>query len=137
MRIFYPAKLAMGAAAALLLLCASSCKDEKETSYAPYDPNQPITLTDFYPTSGGVATKLILNGSNFGNDADKVKVFVNEKEAAVIEKLCDAFKNSEKIQPDNYRRIRLSRAGICRTQRLTQNTGQWKGVGRKWLFSEI
>ncbi|MBO7608593.1 MAG: IPT/TIG domain-containing protein [Muribaculaceae bacterium] len=89
MKILNQMKLVLGVAATLLLLCTSSCKDEKDESYAPYDPNQPITLTDFYPESGGVATKLILNGHNFGTDAEKVKVFINDKEAAVIETIGD------------------------------------------------
>ena len=89
MRILNPMKLAISTAAVLLLLCTSSCKDEEKQSYKPYDPNQPISLTDFYPSSGGVATKIILNGSNFGNNADDVKVFFNDKEAAVIEVIGD------------------------------------------------
>ena len=68
-----------------LCLALASCSDDDKPSYAPHDPNKAITLTDFYPTTGGVATKVILNGDNFGTDADKIKVYFNNKEAAVIE----------------------------------------------------
>ena len=34
--------------AVLLMLVFVSCKDDKESS-ATYDPNKPITLTNFYP----------------------------------------------------------------------------------------
>ena len=59
------------------MLVFVSCKDDKESS-ATYDPNKPITLTNFYPTNGGVATKLILNGDNFGSDAKNIKVFMTD-----------------------------------------------------------
>lgn len=63
--------------------CLSSCKDD-DASTSGYDPNKPVELTDFYPSEGKLATQVILNGSNFGNDKEKVKVFFNDKEAAVI-----------------------------------------------------
>lgn len=64
--------------------CFSSCKDDDESSISTYDPSKPIELTDFYPKTGPISTQVILNGSNFGNDKSKVKVFFNEKEAPVI-----------------------------------------------------
>lgn len=66
-----------------LILAFMSCKDDNEISTV-YDPDKPITLTDFYPLEGGVATKMILNGNNFGSDTKNIKVFVNDKEAAVV-----------------------------------------------------
>lgn len=63
--------------------CFSSCKDD-EKSISSYDPNKPVELTNFYPNEGKLATQVILNGSNFGNNKDDVKVFFNDKEAAVV-----------------------------------------------------
>lgn len=63
--------------------CFSSCKDD-EKSISGYDPNKPIVLTDFYPNEGKLATQVILNGSNFGKNKEKVKVFFNDKQAAVV-----------------------------------------------------
>ena len=63
--------------------CFSSCKDD-EKSTSGYDPNKPIVLTDFYPNEGKLATQVILNGTNFGNNKEKVKVFFNDKQAAVV-----------------------------------------------------
>lgn len=77
--------VAAGMLAMLLLPCFASCESDKENGYEPYDPSKAITLTDFYPDSGGVATKVILNGENFGTDASNIKVYFNDKEAAVIE----------------------------------------------------
>jgi len=63
--------------------CLSSCGDD-ENNNSGYDPSKPIGLTDFSPTEGRLATQVILTGSNFGYNKDNVKVFFNDKEAAVI-----------------------------------------------------
>ena len=82
-------KFAASLAAVALMAGLQSCSENDSPSYEPYDPNKAITLTNFYPDSGGVATKVILNGENFGTDAENIKVFFNEKEAAVIEAIGD------------------------------------------------
>lgn len=69
----------------LILICCItlfSCNDKENRN--SYDPGKEIELTTFFPDSGGIATKVILNGSNFGDDASKVKVYFNKKQAAVI-----------------------------------------------------
>lgn len=63
--------------------CFSSCKDDEEST-SGYDPNKLVELADFYPTTGRLSTQVILNGSNFGNNTENVKVFFNDKEAAII-----------------------------------------------------
>lgn len=71
----------------LLALCAvwmSSCKDDKDTSSAPYDPNHPVEVTDFTPKSGGGKRKMIIYGSNFGIDPSIVSVKVGGKAALVV-----------------------------------------------------
>ena len=71
-----------------LLVCVvgislSAC-DSDENALSTYDPNQPLVLTDYYPKEGPISTQVILNGSNFGNSKENVKVFFNEKEASII-----------------------------------------------------
>lgn len=64
-----------------------SCSDDNENeggSGAPYDPNQPVKITKFYPDSGGMATKVIIEGSNFGTDVSNIRVYYNDKKAAVV-----------------------------------------------------
>ena len=66
---------------AMLITFLSACKSDSEeggTTGKPYDPNQPIKLTSFYPENGGMATKVIINGENFGTDLSQIKVFYNE-----------------------------------------------------------
>ena len=50
----------------LFAVCFSSCKDSKDETSAPYDPNRPVEVTDFTPKSGGGKKKMIIYGSNFG-----------------------------------------------------------------------
>jgi hypothetical protein len=55
----------------------------------PYDPSKPIELIRFYPDSGGMATRVLLEGKNFGNDPEKIKVYYNKKRAAVVQSAGD------------------------------------------------
>lgn len=63
-----------------------SCKDEtKGTQGAiPFDPSQPVVVSDFLPKSGGMGQRLVIYGKNFGNDKNDVQVFIGGKEAVVI-----------------------------------------------------
>lgn len=72
----------------LLLIGFSSCKDDEEKK-KEHNPEKPIILTDFYPKEGGIATKLIFSGENFGTDASKINVYFNETKAAVIQSTGD------------------------------------------------
>ena len=49
-----------------------ACKEETVT--VKYDPNKPVTITSFSPDSGGVATRLVILGNNFGNDTSILNV---------------------------------------------------------------
>ncbi|MCY4778082.1 IPT/TIG domain-containing protein [Sphingobacterium sp. UT-1RO-CII-1] len=60
-----------------------SCS-KKEHDDVLYDPTQPVTLESFYPDSGGFATRMIINGTNFGTDTSLINVFFNEKKASVV-----------------------------------------------------
>jgi hypothetical protein len=43
-----------------------------------------VIINSFYPDSGGFATRIIIEGSNFGNNPEEVRVWFNDKQAAVI-----------------------------------------------------
>ena len=69
-----------------LLLIVGWNEDKKSTAF---DPNQPVKFTEFMPDSGGIRTKFIVKGSNFGEDKSQVKVYFkdevgNEREALVL-----------------------------------------------------
>ncbi len=50
----------------------------------PFDPNKETTLTRFSPRDVAVRTTLFLDGSNFGTDLSRIKVYVGGKPAPVI-----------------------------------------------------
>lgn len=69
-----------------LLLIVGCNEDKKSTAF---DPSQPVKFTEFMPDSGGIRTKFIVKGSNFGEDKSQVKVYFkdevgNEREALVL-----------------------------------------------------
>jgi hypothetical protein len=71
----------------------AACSDENNKGNVvpekPYDPDKPLEVSDFEPKTGGVATQVIINGSNFGTDASKLKVYFNSKQAKVINTIGD------------------------------------------------
>lgn len=69
---------------ALVALCFASCKDNDNGSKESYDPDKPFVITDFTPKEGGLGSRLILYGENFGNDISKIKVTVGGKNSKVV-----------------------------------------------------
>lgn len=69
----------------LFLLAFFACKDNSvEHVKEDHDPSKPVKLTTFYPDSGRIREKVILEGDNFGSNPDKIRVYFNKKRAAVI-----------------------------------------------------
>lgn len=65
----------------------SSCGDDETKGSGvdvPFSPTDPITLTNISPAKGGLGTRVVITGNNFGNDKSKVKLYFNEKEALII-----------------------------------------------------
>jgi len=63
-----------------------SCEDNKPDDFSgtPYDPSKPVRIDSFEPDSGGLATKVFISGSNFGNDLSKIKVYFNNVRAPLV-----------------------------------------------------
>jgi hypothetical protein len=82
-----PTKGFLGLFLAFFIFCLA-CKEDPvpydTRTFTPPDPNLPTKITSYFPDSGGIATKLILYGENFGSDTAYIKVTVNDKKAAVI-----------------------------------------------------
>lgn len=70
----------------MIIFFSVSCESKKDDigKGIEYDSTKPVELQSFYPDSGGIAQKVILTGGNFGNDVDLIKVYFNNKRAAVI-----------------------------------------------------
>ena len=81
----------LGIMAVPAALSFSACSSDEEVSNANYDPGKPVTVTAFTPHDGGVGQKLIVYGSNFGNDTSLVKVTIGGKKAQLINVKNDAL----------------------------------------------
>lgn len=68
-----------------ILVVSISCKEDIRST--AFDPNKPILFSEFLPDSGGIRTKFIIKGSNFGDDKSKVKVFFKDEEGTERESL--------------------------------------------------
>jgi hypothetical protein len=61
-----------------------SCDKQSDDAGEKYDPSKPVELVSFRPDSGRIREMVLLDGKNFGNDASKIKVYFNQKEAKVM-----------------------------------------------------
>lgn len=71
-----------------------SCKEEtyefsdKSNKGIPFDPAQPVKITNFLPDSGRYSEKIVISGTNFGNEKNQVRVYfgdgLTQKEGAVV-----------------------------------------------------
>ena len=69
----------------LCLLCTFACKDNNDSDGTlSYDSSKPVTITDFTPKDGGVGQRMVIYGSNFGNDTALVNVTIGGKKAVLI-----------------------------------------------------
>lgn len=65
-----------------MISCEKDLDNQKKGQL--YDPSKPVEVTTFYPSSGIYLQKVMLEGSNFGNDTEKISVYFNKKKAPVI-----------------------------------------------------
>jgi hypothetical protein len=71
--------------ACCFLTCLISCKDRTDgNTGSDHDPSKPVKLNSFYPNGGGIATRIIIDGSNFGFSLENIRVWYNKKRAPVI-----------------------------------------------------
>ena len=66
-----------------IILALGSCKDD-DNNNEKLDPSKSVIISSFSPESGGIGTRLILEGENFGNDPSKIKIKVGGIETSVI-----------------------------------------------------
>ena len=83
-------KLLLGASVVMAAVFVSCSDDDKDAiSNAPYDPSRPVVISDFMPRTGGYQEQIIIYGSNFGNDKDRVKLTIGGKEAVIVNVMSD------------------------------------------------
>jgi sugar lactone lactonase YvrE len=96
---------------ALALCLLVSCEETTRTSDdhdKPHNPNTEVIVSNIGPESGGIGTKIVVSGSNFGNDPSKVKLYFNAKEAFVMKVQDNAIYALVPKQPGDFSTIKVS-----------------------------
>ena len=118
-----------------LLLIVGCNEDKKSTAF---DPNQPVKFTEFMPDSGGIRTKFIVKGSNFGEDKSQVKVYFkdevgNEREALVLGVKPDVIYAQVPKQAGGESHVRVEIAG--KEAELSNAEKTFKYIGEFYQFN--
>lgn len=69
---------------ALITLCFVSCKEDDQEERGGFDPDKPVVISKFTPEKGGLGSRLLVYGENFGTDASKVKITIGGVNAKVV-----------------------------------------------------
>ncbi|MDR1861077.1 MAG: IPT/TIG domain-containing protein [Bacteroidales bacterium] len=87
--------------------CGDSSEGEDNPYDHPYDPSRAVSVTGIGPNKGGLGTRVVISGDNFGNDKDKVQVFFNDKSALVLKVQDNAIYAMTPKQPGEFSTIKV------------------------------
>ena len=86
-----------------------ACNNENNSSgNEPYSPDKPLVVTNIGPEKGRIGTRVVVSGSNFGDDISKVKLFFNQKEALILKLQSNAIYAMVPKQPGEYSTIKVA-----------------------------
>lgn len=91
----------------LFIGCNGNSEGESNPFDKPHDPNKAVMVEGIGPKKGGLGTKVVVSGSNFGNDKEKVNLFFNDKEALVIKVQDNAIYALVPKQPGEYSTVKV------------------------------
>ncbi len=87
----------------------TACNDDNSSSEDnPYSPDKPLVVSSIGPEKGGIGTRVVVSGSNFGNDISKVKLFFNQKEALILKVQNNAIYAMVPKQPGEHSTIKVA-----------------------------
>ena len=87
----------------------TACNDDNSSSEDnPYSPDKPLVVSSIGPEKGGIGTRVVVSGSNFGNDISKVKLFFNQKEALILKVQNNAIYAMVPKQPGERSTIKVA-----------------------------
>jgi DNA-binding beta-propeller fold protein YncE len=87
--------------------CKSEADESKNPYDRPHDANRAIEVSTISPVSGGIGTKVIVTGDNFGNNPEQVKLYFNEKEALILRIQDNAIYALTPRQPGEFSDIKV------------------------------
>ena len=95
----------------IFFFVAIACNSDNKDNVNPYDkphrPNEPVLVNGMGPTSGGLGTRVVVTGENFGNDKSKVSLFFNEKKALIITMQDNAIYALVPRQPGEFSTVKV------------------------------
>ncbi len=95
-----------------LLLASVGCDNNGDTENNPYDkphdPAKSVLVSGIGPEKGGYGSRVVINGSNFGNDPEIVKVYFNEKESLILGIQDNAIYAMVPKQPGDYSTVKVA-----------------------------
>ncbi|MDD4592572.1 MAG: IPT/TIG domain-containing protein [Parabacteroides sp.] len=91
----------------LFIRCNGNNNDEANLYDKPHDPNKDVVVDNIGPEKGGLGTKVVVSGSNFGNEKEKVSLYFNDKEALILKVQDNAIYALVPKQPGKYSTIKV------------------------------
>lgn len=91
----------------LFVACDNSSEEESNPYDKPHDTNKAVLVDDIGPKKGGLGTKVVVSGSNFGNDKEKVNLYFNDKEALVLRVQDNAIYALVPKQPGEFSTVKV------------------------------
>ncbi len=92
----------------MLMGCNSNDENDSNPYDTPHDPSKTVEVNSIGPEKGGLGTRVVVSGSNFGNDASKVKLYFNTKEALVLKVQDNAIYGMVPKQPGELSTIKVT-----------------------------
>jgi hypothetical protein len=95
---------------ALFFVFLAGCGEKQDESNPydhPHDASRNIEVTNIGPARGGLGTRVVISGDNFGNDKEKVKVYFNDKSALVLKVQDNAIYAMTPKQPGEFSTIQV------------------------------
>lgn len=87
---------------------ACNSEDKRDAYNEPYNPSLPIVVSSIGPEKGGLGTRVVISGSNFGNDPKKIKLFFNSKESLILKVQNNAIYAMVPKQPGEISTIKVA-----------------------------
>lgn len=95
-----------------LIACGDDKPGSKDNPYdKPHRPSSPVVVSEIGPTSGGLGTKVVVSGENFGNDPEKITLWFNDKKALILKAQDNAIYAMVPKQPGEFSTIKVEVEG--------------------------
>lgn len=92
---------------AVMLSCEKKPQERQNPYDVPYTSGKPTTVENILPDEGGLGTRIVVSGTNFGNDTSQVRLFFNKKKALILKVQDNAIYAMVPKQPGDLSTIKV------------------------------